>query len=124
VIKTGNIIRKGINEENAYSEIVVAGDFVFLTFCTGNIEKSMQEQVEGTLDEMERRLESVGLKLEDVVKIDVLIRDAWNIPIMEKVFKERFKGNYPARKTIQTDFAHKGGENGLKIQMDAVAYKK
>ena len=52
-----------------------------------------------------------------------MMKDPWNIPAMEKVFKERFKGKYPARKTIATEFAHKGGENGLQVQIDAIAYK-
>ena len=54
----------------------------------------------------------------------VLLKDVWNIPIMEKVFKERFGGVYPARKTIQTEFAHIGGADGLNVQIDATAYKK
>lgn len=53
-----------------------------------------------------------------------MMEDPWNIPIMEKVFKERFKGNYPARKTMATEFAHQGGINGLLVQIDAIAYKK
>jgi len=48
----------------------------------------------------------------------------WNIPVMEKVFKERFNGKYPARKSIQTEFAHVGGQEGLLFQLDAIAYKK
>ena len=47
----------------------------------------------------------------------------WNIPLMEKVIKERFKGKYPARKSIQTEFAHRGGNDGLQFQLDAIAYK-
>lgn len=43
---------------------------------------------------------------------------------MEKVFKERFKGKYPARKTISTEFAHRGGIDGLQIQIDAIAYRQ
>ena len=42
---------------------------------------------------------------------------------MEKVIKERFKGKYPARKSIQTEFAHRGGQDGLQIQLDAIAFK-
>ena len=42
-----------------------------------------------------------------------------NIPIMKKVFTERFRGKYPARKTVATEFAHKGGENGLQVQIYA-----
>ncbi|MNP08093.1 hypothetical protein D3C76_1001490 [compost metagenome] len=64
----------------------------------------------------------MNLSLDDVVKIDVLLRDVWDIPVMEEVFKRRFKGNYPARKTISTEFAHIGGPNELKVQIDGVAY--
>ena len=107
----------------AYSEVVVAGDWVYLTFCVGNVGESVEAQVHGALDNMEARLALVGLTLEAVVKVDVLMKDPWNIPTMEKVFAERFKGKYPARKTIATEFAHQGGENGLQVQIDAIAYK-
>ena len=109
--------------QNAYSEIVEAGDFVFLTFCVGNIGQTVEAQVHGALDSMELRLATVGLTLASVVKVDVMMKDPWNIPAMEKVFKERFKGVYPARKTISTEFAHNSGENGLQVQIDAVAYR-
>jgi enamine deaminase RidA (YjgF/YER057c/UK114 family) len=72
---------------------------------------------------LKNRLESIGLTLESVVKMDCLFRDVWNIPIMEKVFKERFNGKYPTRKSIQTEFAHVGGQEGLLFQLDAIAYK-
>lgn len=117
-------IDKEFAGECAYSEIVEAGDFVFLTFCVGNIGESVEAQVNGALDNMSARLEKVGLTLESVVKVDVMMKDPWNIPIMEKVFKERFNGKYPARKTISTEFAHQGGVDGLQVQIDAIAYKK
>jgi 2-iminobutanoate/2-iminopropanoate deaminase len=106
----------------AHSGYVVAGDFVFLSYCVGNIGKSVEEQVHGALDHMQTRLAELNLTLHDVVKLDILLRDAWNIPIMEKVFKERFKGVYPARKTIETNFAHVGGPDGLQVQIDGIAY--
>lgn len=121
------IIRKNLDNQFAndcaYSEVVEAGDWVFLNFCVGNVGESVEAQVHGALDNMEARLALVGLTLESVVKVDVLMKDPWNIPAMEKVFIERFKGKYPARKTIATEFAHKGGENGLQVQIDAIAYK-
>ncbi|MBN1310326.1 MAG: RidA family protein [Anaerolineae bacterium] len=118
-----NIIRGDINEEWAHAGYVMAGDFVFLSYCVGNVGKSVEEQVHGALDDMERKLAQVNLGLSDVVKLDILLRDVWNIPIMEKVFKERFKGVYPARKTISTEFAHAGGPDGLHVQIDGIAYK-
>ncbi len=119
-----SIMRTDVNEEYAYSGIVEAGDYVFLSFCVGNVGGTIEEQIHGALDDMERRLKKVNLSLQNVVKVDVLLKDAWNIPIMEKIFKERFDGIYPARKTIQTEFAHAGGPDGLHVQMDAIAYKK
>ncbi|MBN1991960.1 MAG: RidA family protein [Anaerolineae bacterium] len=119
----GEIIRGDINEEWAYSGYIEAGDFIFLNFCVGNVGKSVEEQVEGALDNMAERLKMVNLTLDAVVKVDILLRDVWNIPIMEKVFKRRFKRNYPARKTISTEFAHVGGPDGLHVQIDGIAYR-
>lgn len=116
------IVRLDVNEEYAYSGIVEAGDFIFLSFCVGNVGGSAGEQVEGALNDMSRRLQLVNLQLDAVVKVDILLRDVWDIPVMEEVFKRRFKGKYPARKTISTEFAHVGGPDGLKVQIDAVAY--
>lgn len=53
--------------------------------------------------------------------MDVKMEDPWNIPIMEKVSKQRFNGKYPATKTISTEFANKSGVAGLQIQIDAIA---
>jgi len=117
------ITRCDTNQEWAHAGYVVAGDFVFLSYCAGNIGDSVEAQVHGALDHMEEKLAKVDLTLRDVVQVDVLLRDVWNIPFMEKVFKERFKGEYPARKTIETNFAHAGGPEGLHVQIDGNAYR-
>lgn len=118
------IIRHDVNEEWAHSGIVEAGDFVFVSYCVGNIGQPIENQINGAFDHLSQRLSAIGLTLESVVKIDALFRDVWNIPVMEKVIKERFHGKYPARKSIQTEFAHFGGQEGLLFQLDAIAYKK
>ena len=117
------IKRHDINEEWAQSGIVEAGDFVFLGYCVGNVGQDIKAQIEGAFDDLERRLQSVGLPLESVVKMDCLFRDVWHIPLMEAVIQERFQGKYPARKSIQTEFAHRGGAEGLHFQLDATAYR-
>lgn len=81
----------------------------FLSFCVGNVGGSTEEQIEGALDDMSQRLEKVDLSLDSVVKMDILLRDVWDIPVMEEVFKRRFRGGYPARKTISTEFAQGTG---------------
>ena len=118
------IERYDVNEEWAHCGIIKAGDFCFLNYCVGNVGGSIEQQVNGAFDEMEKRLALVGLTLENVVQMDCLFRDIWDIPVMEKVIKERFGGKYPVRKSIQTEFAHFGGENGLKFQADAVVIMK
>ena len=117
------IIRHDVNEEWAHSGMVEAGDFVFVSYCAGNVGKSIEDQINGAFDHLSERLNTIGLTLESVVKFDALFRDVWNIPVMEKIIKERFNGKYPARKTIQTEFTHRGGEEGLLFQLDATAYK-
>ena len=118
------IIRMDVNEEWAHSGIIKAGDFYFLNYCAGNVGETIEQQINGAFDEMEKRLSLFGLDLENVVQMDCLFRDVWNIPVMEKVIKERFNGKYPVRKSIQTEFAHSGGQDGLLFQADAVAYCK
>ena len=116
------IKRFDVNEDWAHTGIIKAGDFYFLNYCVGNIGQSIEAQINGAIDQMEKRLHMVGLELEDVVQMDCLFRDVWNIPIMEKVIKARFNGKYPVRKSIQTEFAHKGGEDGIQFQLDGIAY--
>ena len=116
------IERYDINEDWAHTGIIKVGDFCFLNYCVGNVGGTIEQQINGAFDEMEKRLALVDLTLENVVQMDCLFRDIWNIPVMEKVIKERFSGKYPVRKSIQTEFAHVGGENGLLFQADAIAY--
>lgn len=118
------IVRHDVHENWAHSGVIEAGDFVFIGYCVGNIGGPIEAQIDGAFDHLARRLQMVGLTLESVVQMDALFRDVWDIPIMEKVIRERFGGKYPVRKSIQTEFAHSGGENGLKFQLDAIAYRK
>ena len=114
------IKRNEINEEWATSGTVEAGDFVYISYCVGYpFSQPIEDQINGAIDQLQNRLESIGLTLDSVVKLDCLFKDIWQIPIMEKVFKERFNGKYPARKSFQTKF---GGEDIL-FQLDAIAYK-
>ncbi|MCL2388358.1 MAG: RidA family protein [Defluviitaleaceae bacterium] len=118
-----DITRTNISEEMALAGIVEAGGFVFISFCVGNVGQPIEAQINGAFDHLNERLQSIGLTLESVVKIDAMFRDIWNIPVLEKVIKERFHSKYPARKSIQTEFAHIGGQNGLLFQLDAIAFK-
>lgn len=112
-----DIIRHEILEHWAHAGMVEAGGFVFVSYCVGNTEGTTSEQVHGALDNLEARLTSIGMSLADVVKVDALFADVWEIPAMEEAFRVRFTAGYPARKSIQTVFAHEG----LRFQLDAIA---
>jgi enamine deaminase RidA (YjgF/YER057c/UK114 family) len=58
------IKRTDINEEWANSEIVEVGEYAFISYCMGNNGQSIENQINGAFDTLERRLESIGLKLE------------------------------------------------------------
>ena len=114
------IERYDVSENWAHTGIIKAGDFCFLSYCVGNIGGTVEEQINGAFDEMEERLKMAGLTLENVVQMNCLFKNVWDIPAMEKVVKERFNGRYPARKSIQTEFAD---SRGLLFQVDGIAYK-
>ena len=114
-----NIERHDISENWAHSGIIKAGDFCFLSYCVGDVNGTIEEQINGAFSMMEERLALVGLDLENVVKMDCLFRDIWDIPVMEGVIKARFHGRYPARKSIQTAFAD---QKERLFQVDAIAY--
>lgn len=114
-----NINRHIINERNANSGVIEAGGFVFIGHCCRNQGQPLENQVNGALDQLCEGLELVGLTLESVVQIDALFRDVHRIPVMEKVFKKRFHGKYPVRKSIQTEFA----DESIHFQLDAIAYQ-
>ena len=50
------ITRHDVNEEWAHSGMIRAGDFCFLNYCAGNVGGTVEEQINGAFDEMERRL--------------------------------------------------------------------
>jgi enamine deaminase RidA (YjgF/YER057c/UK114 family) len=113
------IIRHELYERNANYSVIEAGGFVFVGHCCRNQGQSLENQINGALDQLSERLNLAGLSLESVVQVDAMFRDVCQIPVMEKVFKERFKGKYPVRKSIQTNFANES----IDFQLDAVAYK-
>lgn len=114
------IKRIEVDEYWADSTIIEAGDFVFIGYCMANEGKSIQEQINGAIDVLESRLKKVGLTLESVVKMDCLFKDIEDLNILPEVLKERFAGKYPVRKAFTSDFIREG----IRFQIDAIAYKK
>jgi enamine deaminase RidA (YjgF/YER057c/UK114 family) len=113
------ILRTELSEEWAHSGIVEAGDFVFISYCMGNEGQSVENQINGAFDLLEKRLELIGLNLESVVKMDCLFKNIMDIHFLGKIIKERFIDKYPARKAFETKFLREG----IYFQVDAIAFR-
>lgn len=108
-----------MNEEWAHAGIVEAGNFVFISYCMKNEGQSVENQINGALDVLSDRLESVGLTMQSVVKMDCLFKDISDLACLADIVKVRFHGHYPARKAYETAFIREG----IAFQIDAIAYR-
>ena len=113
------IRRTEISNEWAHAGIVEAGDYVFISYCMGNEGQSIENQINGAFDILSQRLETIGLTLKSVVKMDCLFKDIMDLSFLGEIIKERFDGKYPARKAFETKFIREG----INFQIDAIAYK-
>ena len=114
------INRVEIDEFWADSTIIEAGDYVFVGYCMKNEGMPIEDQINGAIDVLESRLAKVGLTLESVVKMDCLFKDIEDLNYLPDVLRSRFNGKYPTRKAYTSDFIREG----IKFQIDAIAYKK
>lgn len=106
---------------DTYSPCVMAGDFIFTSHQGGNQDSNdAAVQLEGSLLSLERTLEAAGVTLDDVVQLNLLLKNADDFRGTKPVFERFFKSGYPARTTYITDFV----APHILVQVDAIAYKK
>lgn len=92
LINSGSIFEK----EVGYSRAVVAGDFVFVSGCTGfdyqkgTIEPGARAQCEQTILNIENALEMAGSSLEDVVRVVFYFAEPKVFSECKPVFKRHF----------------------------------
>lgn len=110
----------------AYSDGVIAGDFLFVSgqaavdfktsqFILGTIE----EETRRTLDNVKSIIEAAGATMNDVVKCTVHLSDIKDFDAYNKVYAEYFTGIKPARTTVQSVLAE-----GIKVEIDAIVKLK
>jgi len=107
----------------AYSQAIVAGEFVFLSgqgpFLPGSGEKvegSFSDHARQTLRNLAAVAEAAGGGLDDAVRVGVFLRDMDDFPTMNEIFGEFFNEPLPARTTIQSNLP------GFTIEIDAILY--
>lgn len=106
--------------DDTCSSCVIAGDYIFLAHhAGGHDKKDIVYQMRKTFESMKKTLASVGATLDDVVQINLYLRNIGDFRLAADVFREYYKDGAPARMTATTEFV---GETCL-CQMDGIAYK-
>jgi len=100
---------------------VVAGDFIYLAHHAGGFEKQeIEHQMKVTFERAKSTLLSVGATLNDMVQINLYLKNLDDFDGARKVFYEYFdKDNFPARMTSKTEFL----DGDCLCMIDGVAYK-
>ena len=78
----------------------------------------IEAQTRQTLDNVGAVLKEGGADRSDVLKCNVYLKDMKDFQKMNKIFKEIFPDNPPARTTVQTPMA----EESMLVEIEAVAY--
>jgi 2-iminobutanoate/2-iminopropanoate deaminase len=79
----------------------------------------VRDETRQTLTNIMRILDGCGAVLSDVVKCQVFLADGKDFAAMNEVYAEFFGEAKPARTTVVAAFAIPG----IKVEIDAVAYK-
>ncbi len=118
--------KRGAPPRGAYSQGWRAGDFVFVT-GTGPIDpvsgelvgSDIEAQTDRTIDNIAAILESDGVSLHDVIKVNVHLSDTSLFARYNEVYSKRFSRPYPVRTTVGSDLGH---TPGMLIEIDCIAY--
>lgn len=111
--------------KGAYSQVVRAGDFLFVS-GQGPIDpetqqfvfNDIQSQTRLTLENIERVLMGCGASRINIVKCSVFLSSASDFAAMNETYATFFGDTRPARTTVQVALV----EEGMKVEIDCVAY--
>ena len=107
--------------DDTCSSCVVAGDFIYLAHHAGGFDKQdIVHQMRVTFECMQSTLSSVGATLNDMVQINLYMKNLSEFRKARDVFYEYFeKGNFPAMMTLTSEFI----DSSCLCMMDGIAYK-
>jgi 2-iminobutanoate/2-iminopropanoate deaminase len=107
-----------------YSQAIQAGNFLFLSGqipldpASGELLKGdIRGQTQRVLENLRGVLESQNLKMEDVVKVTIFLKDMGNFSQVNDVYSTYFPSSPPARSTIEVARLPRDSD----IEIEAVA---
>jgi 2-iminobutanoate/2-iminopropanoate deaminase len=101
-----------------FSGIVQYGNLIFIAGIGAHFEGDIKAHTKHVLDEIQKRLESVGSSMEKVLKVNVYLNDLKDYAGMNEVYLGRF-GPEPG---VRTTIAAAGGIPGNSlVEIDCIA---
>jgi enamine deaminase RidA (YjgF/YER057c/UK114 family) len=101
-----------------FSGIVSYGNMVFIAGIGAHFKGDIKAHTKHVLDEIQKRLESVGSSMDKVLKVNVYLNDLKDYTAMNEEFLGRFGAEPPVRTTI----AAPGGIPGDSlVEIDCIA---
>jgi 2-iminobutanoate/2-iminopropanoate deaminase len=108
-----------------YSQAIQAGNFLFLSGqipldpASGELVKGdVREQARRVLENLKGVLESQNLKMENVVKVTIFMKDMGNFSQVNEVYGTYFPSSPPARSTVEVARLPRDVE----IEIEAIAF--
>ena len=109
-----------------YTPAIVVGDLVFtsgqigLDAKTGQLAEGFDAQFEQVFRNLTAVLEASGSNVDNMVKATVFLADMNDYNKMNELYRAKFKGDPPARTTVQVSALPRGA----RIEIEAVAVVK
>ncbi|NMB06948.1 MAG: RidA family protein [Tissierellia bacterium] len=109
-----------------YSQGIKAGDLIYTSGQlpivpeTGELLKGdIKKETLQSLKNVAAILEEAGATVENVVKVNIYIRNMEDFPLINEVYEEFFGDHKPARSLVEVSKLPKDGN----IEIEAIAYK-
>ena len=121
LISSGSSFEKDVG----YSRAVVAGDWVFVSGCTGfdyskmTISDDLLEQTEQCFRNIEAALKQAGASLKDIVRVTYILPDASQFQKCWPVLRRHFGDIRPACTMISAGLA----QPNMKIEIEVTALR-
>ena len=110
-----------------YSQGIIAGNMVYTSGQLGIdpengeiVSSSIQDEARQSLKNLEAVLKEADVKLTDVIKITVFVKDLNQFAEINEVYSEFFSEQKPARSCVEVARLPKDGN----IEIEAIALKK
>jgi 2-iminobutanoate/2-iminopropanoate deaminase len=100
---------------------VIAVDLIFLAHHAGGFESNnVVQQIDSRFEKMAQAMGSVGASLDDMMQINLYLKNIEDFRKARDVFFKYFKNGFPARMSTTTEFL----DAACLCMLDGIAYKK